>query len=109
MDIIAKLLFVLAAYALMIIPGLIVLYISWKLTQKSTQTIKTAIRSLFIAAAFTPAIYGHAGILPAAFVIFMPESNYSKPALLSLAVVWVVVWVVMFYKHSKSIKNESTT
>ena len=101
MEIILGLLLLLAFYSILTLPGLGLLWLIVTLSKNVPPKWRTVILAIFISVAVAPAGYGHAGLLPAALVIFLDGSKYKTIAASSLLLVFVISWVVLFVRQRK--------
>jgi len=97
------------AYILSATPAIAILFVVWKLTKRIKQNNKILLRSVFISLAFAPAVYGHAGILPAIYVLMFPEAEFKLAAFISLLVIFVISFAVMYFRGVKNPEYHAKT
>ncbi len=68
----------------------------WRRAGRLRVVPRCIVRGALIAVPFTPSFYGHMGIVPAVFVLAMPEEEWRwQYGLLPLVVSWLVVTVAL--------------
>jgi hypothetical protein len=89
-------LFLAAWLAVMSLPGIGIVYLSWKLSCNIKPNLRRAIvRAGFIAVALTPSFWGHGLILPAIVVFFMAHGRDRLLVTVCILVVWVIAIAVL--------------
>ena len=87
-------------YFLMTVPGLLLASVGWRLSLRIENVSKrNVIRAALVSIAIAPALYGHAGVFPAMFVVFLPQVGVFRGfAVMSLGVVWFTAFLVLMYR-----------
>jgi hypothetical protein len=73
-------------------PGVAISLLGWKITRKTQNVyLRILIRSFILSTAFTPTIYGHAGVIPAVWMMFIGSgADRFTYSLIPIVTVWLV-------------------
>ena len=90
-NILYSVVFLLLWLLLISLPGIALTYLGWKFS-RSVQPIwaRNLLRATVIALCLTPSVYGHAGPMPAIFVVF---STFGRDRLIGMVPI-LIVWAV---------------
>ena len=108
-EVLGMLLGLLLLYGLLCLPGVIAFHFVRRLTRERSVFAKSLIHSALASVAFAPAMYGHVGVLPAIYVIFVPEPEFKLQAGISLAFVWLVSFAIIRYRNRPKSGNANAT
>ena|SRR5438552_981307 len=94
MEIILGLLLAAAFFVLSTLPGLLLASIGWRLSRRiNNHQAKSVIRAGLVSVAIAPTLYGHAGFVPAIWVVFTPDGRLG--AIITLSLVWFIALLIL--------------
>jgi hypothetical protein len=99
---IGAVLFVLAWVALVMLPGIAISYVGWKLSRNMRPILAQAIfRAGLMAITTSPSIWGHAGILPAIFLALILQGRDRGAGIGPILIVWVIAFPLLYMRARK--------
>jgi hypothetical protein len=101
-DAVIAVLVVLLYFTVVMLPGIGVAYLTWKLSRNMRPILAQVIfRAGIFAIAITPAFWGHAGFLPAILLAFLLHGRDRSDAIIEILVVWSILIPVLFVRARK--------
>ena len=101
-DAVIAVLVVLLYVTVVMLPGIGVAYLTWKLSRNMRPILAQVIfRAGIFAIAITPAFWGHAGFLPAILLAFLLHGRDRSDVIIEILVVWSILIPVLFVRARK--------
>jgi len=104
-DAVIGVLVVLLYAALVLLPGIGIAYLTWKLSRNMRSILAQAtFRAGIFAIAVTPSFWGHAGFLPAILLAFVLHGKDRSDVIIGILTVWAIGIPVLFVRarHRKN-------
>jgi hypothetical protein len=101
-DAVIAVLVVLLYLTVVLLPGIGISYLTWKLSRNMRPILAQAIfRAGIFAIAITPAFWGHAGFLPAILLAFLLHGRDRSDVIIEILIVWSIAIPVLFVRARK--------
>lgn len=101
-DAVIAVLVVLLYLTVVLLPGIGIAYLTWKLSRNMRPILAQAIfRAGVFAIAITPAFWGHAGFLPAILLAFLLHGRDRSDVIIEILIVWSIAIPVLFVRARK--------
>jgi hypothetical protein len=101
-DPVVGVLLVLLYLTVVLLPGIGIAYLTWKLSRNMRPILAQAIfRGGIFAIVITPAFWGHAGFLPAILLAFLLHGRDRSDVIIEILIVWSIAIPVLFVRARK--------
>src|SRR5690349_2333687 len=93
---------VLACWAAIVsLPGIALTCLGWNLSVRLSPVPQVVFRATVIALFLTPTIFGHAGLFPALFIVFVTTGSDKLVGIIPIVAVWIACIPVIGLVHRR--------
>jgi hypothetical protein len=109
MEIVAGLVVLVLYLTLVSLPGIGISYLGWRLSRQWHIFGQTLFRATLISVTATPSWWGHAGPVPALFLVFWLSGREKLAGIVPIVLVWIVAIPVLGFLAKRWERKQSAS